>query len=200
MTTSTSVAGSITALVRHLEELATRDDRAALAALRRGLGKPPGTVAAMAPYVEPFFDGAPDEAYIIASLFGLYPHHQRLEHETSERIPRRGLGTDLRPLRWREDGDEDLGVIRRFTALLDCDQDALPEHLRHLITLLKARRADRPIDYIQLFWDLRDWDSPDRRVQKRWASGFWSRDQQAAGPADEPGAESPEHPSAPTGE
>lgn len=200
MTTSTSVTGSITALVEHLQELARREDRAALAALRRGLGKPPGTVAEMAPYVEPFFAGAPDEAYIIASLFGFHPHHRRIEYEAGHPVLRRGLGTDLRPLKRREDGEDDPGIARRFIALLDSDRDALPEHLRHLLALLKARLADHPIDYIQLFWDLRDWDTPDRRVQKRWASGFWSRDQQTPGPADETGAASPDHPSAETGE
>lgn len=41
------------AFVDALNRLVAREDRAALAALRRGLGKPPGTVAEMYPLVEP---------------------------------------------------------------------------------------------------------------------------------------------------
>ena len=81
MTTTRTLAASAAEFIARLESLAKREDRAALAALRRGLGKPPGTVAEMAPYVEPAFDGAPDEAYIVASLFGLHPHHYRAERQ-----------------------------------------------------------------------------------------------------------------------
>jgi CRISPR system Cascade subunit CasB len=167
MTTTRTMAASAAEFIGRLESLARREDRGALAALRRGLGKPPGTVAEMAPYVEPAFDGAPGEAYIVGSLFGLHPHHRRAEGKA-----RRGFGTDLRPLRGNP-GEVDPGVERRFTALLDAHREAVPEHLRHLITLLRSRKAEAPIDYLQLFWDLRDWDDPDRQVQKRWASGFW---------------------------
>ncbi len=64
--------------IARLQALAARDDRGALAALRRGLGKPPGAAAEMHPYVAPFL---PDEAwtwrnqslYVVAALFGLHP-------------------------------------------------------------------------------------------------------------------------------
>lgn len=167
MTATRTLAASAVEFIGRLDSLSGREDRAALAALRRGLGKPPGTVAEMAPYVEPAFDGAPDEAYIVASLFGLHPHHRR-----TERQHRRGLGSDLRPLRVVGEG-EDPGVVRRFTALLDAHREAAPEHLRHLVALLRSRKEDLPIDYLQLFFDLRAWDDTDRSVQKRWASGFW---------------------------
>jgi len=62
--------------VEYLESL--RDDRAALAALRRGLGQPPGTVASMYPYVVRWLgDDTPpwQEAayYLIAALFAYHP-------------------------------------------------------------------------------------------------------------------------------
>ena len=64
--------------ITYLEGLAEREERGALAALRRGLGQPPGTVAAIFPYVVPWLpqDPAPwEEAayYLIAALFALYP-------------------------------------------------------------------------------------------------------------------------------
>ncbi|GMV86816.1 MAG: hypothetical protein AMXMBFR80_26710 [Dehalococcoidia bacterium] len=177
MTTTRTLAASAAEFIARLESLAKREDRAALAALRRGLGKPPGTVAEMAPYVEPAFDGAPDEAYIVASLFGLHPHHYRAERQV-----RRGFGSDLRPLRGGA-GEEDPGVVRRFTALLDAHREAVPDHLRHLVALLRSRKGELPIDYLQLFYDLRDWDDAGRHVQKRWASGFWGWTPSEAGPA-----------------
>lgn len=164
------------ALVGQLESLVRREDRGALAALRRGLGKPPGEAPEMFPYVESACDraespsGAPREAYVVASLFAL---HQRHHREPTGRHG--GLGRSIRSLR-RVDGEEDQGVVRRFAALLDAGGEALPEHLRHLVALLKSRRPEATIDYLQLFYDLRDWDRPDHRVQKRWAAEFWGHD------------------------
>ncbi len=170
MTQSTTAPG-IRGMVGQLTRIAEREDRGALAALRRGLGKESGAAAEMYPYVEWAFEGqAPDAAYIVASLFGVHRHHA-----TDEGHPR-GLGASLRAIRRNDAGEEDDGVVRRFTALLDCHAEALPTHLRHLVTLLTARTPkDRPepIDFVQLFWDIRDWDDIDRHVQKRWAAGFW---------------------------
>ncbi len=175
MTTTRTLTASAAEFIGKLES--RREDRGALAALRRGLGKPPGTVAEMAPYIEPAFDRAPDEAYIVGSLFGLHPHHRR-----AEGYARRGFGADLRPLRGSP-GEEDPGVERRFTALLDAHREAVPEHLRHLITLLRSRKGEAPIDYLQLFLDLCDWHDAGRKVQKRWASGFWGWTPAEGGPA-----------------
>lgn len=163
-------------LVGRLESLARSENRGALAALRRGLGKPPGEAPEMFSFVESAFDradspgGAPGEAYVVASLFALHPKHHREATGWHS-----GLGRSFRTLR-RLDGDEDQGVVRRFTALLDASDEALPEHLRHLVALLKSRRPEATIDYLQLFYDLRDWDRLDHRVQKRWAAEFWGRD------------------------
>lgn len=167
MTQSTTAPG-VRGMVGQLTGLAKREDRGALAALRRGLGKEAGAAAEMYPYVEWAFEGpAPDAAYIVASLFGVHRNHA-----TDERHPR-GLGASLRAIRRNDAGEEDDGVARRFTALLDCHPEALPTHLRHLVTLLTARRPEVPIDFVQLFWDIRAWDDIDRNVQKRWAAGFW---------------------------
>lgn len=179
MTTTRTLAASAAEFIGRLESIQKREDRGALAALRRGLGKPPGTVAEMAPYVEPAFAGAPGEAYVVASLFGLHPHHHR-----PERQPRRGFGSDLRPLRGSAEA-EDPGAVRRFTALLDAHDEALPNHLRQLVSLLRSRKGELPIDYFQLFYDLRDWDDADRHVQKRWASGFWGWEPSASAPEPE---------------
>lgn len=167
-------------LVRRLIDLKDRDDRGALAALRRGLGKPPGTVPAMFPYVEPSipvgeYASNVDAAYLVASLFGLHPYHAGPTAESRSR-QQRGFGASLGRIRLREGTtDEDEGVTRRFGALLDCDFEGLPTHLRHLMTLLDARAPETPIDFDQLYNDILGWDAPDRYVQRNWAAGFWRR-------------------------
>jgi CRISPR system Cascade subunit CasB len=167
-------------LIARLVQLKERDDKAALAALRRGLGKPAGTVPEMFPYVEPFipvneYARHVEAAYLVASLFGLHPNHGESSEEARSR-QQRGFGASLAQLRRREGStDEDEGVARRFGALLNCDREGLPTHLRHLMTLLHSRSRDTPIDYSQLYNDIARWDAPDHYVQRNWAAGFWRR-------------------------
>jgi len=154
-----------------------KGDPGTLAVLRRAVGAGPGETIAAARIVEPHIPAPPDGErqltprerevfYLVASLFAIHRNHQRLEGRRDQR----GLGASLRAIRWREGGDENPGVARRLIAALDAHREALPTHLRHLVTLLSS---DHPIDYMQLFEDLLDWDHPDRFVQKAWAAGFW---------------------------
>jgi CRISPR system Cascade subunit CasB len=167
-------------LIARLVQLKERDDRAALAALRRGLGKPAGTVPEMFRYVEPFipvdeYARHVDAAYLVASLFGLHPNHGGPAEETPSR-QQRGFGASLAHIRRREGStDDDEGVARRFSALLNSDREGLPTHLRHLMTLLHSRSPETPIDYGQLYNDVIRWESTDRSVQRDWAAGFWRR-------------------------
>jgi len=167
-------------LIRGLAQLKQRENRGALAALRRGLGKPAGTAPEMFPYVEPYipvndYAGRVDAAYLLASLFGLHPYDSGRSGEVRTR-QQRGLGASLAGIRRREGStDEDEGVARRFGAALNCDREALPTHLRHLMSLFHSRSPDTAIDFMQLYDDISDWDAPDRRVQRAWAAGFWRR-------------------------
>jgi len=165
------------AFVAHLHALIKdpqRPDRAALAALRRGLGKEPGTVPEMYPHVEPYLSGASkteaDAAYVVAGLFGIHPVPWT---QTDDAPWNTSFGWTLRHIRFRDDGGEDEGVARRFQAALNCDREALPTHLRQLFSLLHARAPDAPVDWERLFWDIVDWEDPNRCVQRRWAEGFW---------------------------
>lgn len=165
-----------------LRSLVSRDDRASLAALRRGAGEQPGSVAEMFPLVEPQLpestgDRQAQAAYRIAALFAL--HHQGASHlhdwtpRPDGRWEERNLGASLRMAARGDDGALDTGVERRFLALLDTPGEDLDHHLRGLFTLMKARNEDTPVDYRQLYHDLLGWDGPDRRVQREWAQGFW---------------------------
>jgi len=160
-------------LVAHLLRLAGREDRGALAALRRGLGKDPGEAPEMFPIVEPHIaeeasDNRRRAAYVVASLFALHPVHTDITEWA-----RRGFGSALRAARFRDNGDSDPGIEGRFEALLDCDREELPTHLRSLVTLLRARSPEAAIDFRQLLFDIEAWDDEDRRVQRNWATGFW---------------------------
>lgn len=149
--------------ITHLQMLAEKENRGALAALRRGLGQPPGGAPEMFRYVESYLAerrSIQQEAayYLVASLFGLHP----------ESTQEGNLGAHLAQTR-TQGGEEALD--RRFTALLAAHAEDLPNYLRQVISFLKSKNI--PVNWNQLLWDLQDWDREDHRVQKRWANAFW---------------------------
>jgi len=148
----------------------TRDGRAALAALRRGLGKPPGTAAEMFPFVAEYApDGTnwnSDRFYLVASLFGSHPVNWDYDGKDDCRS---NLGASLRRAN-RESG----GVEAALVSLLNSSQDELADRLRHSVALCAAAQpAPVPVDWAQLLHDLRWWDSPRRDAHRRWATAFW---------------------------
>lgn len=170
-------------LIRELQALVPRvspngkelGDRAALAALRRGLGKEPGEAPDVFPVLLPILpDGELsrwDErvAYLVASLFALYPDAPPWPEAARERW-QRNLGASLRRLAEQTDSE---GPERRFVALLNSDVADLSHHLRGVVSLLKSAKQPIPVDWVQLTWDLQRWNDAERRVQKRWAGAFW---------------------------
>lgn len=160
-----------------LRTLVDREDRAALAALRRGLGKQPGEAAESHRYVVPFTGDLSIQReatfYLVAALFA---RHQESWSDGGEPGPR-NLGASIERLAARTEGTS---VERRFVALLNSHPEDFAEHLRHVVGVLKA--GDVPIDWAQLLRDLQQWDREDRRVQRAWARAFWGR----RPPADEP--------------
>ena len=163
-------------LVRGLERLIERENRAALAALRRGLGKEPGGAPEMFPIIVPLLPAARlrrrDEAcaYLIASLFGMHPRSWKAEGSGRRS---RNLGASLRQLRQRTESE---GPQRRFVALLNSDADDLGHRLRDVIGLL--RDAGLPVDWEQLTRDILAWERADREVQLRWARAFWGEERE----------------------
>lgn len=179
--------------VEHLETRVRSRDRGALAALRRGLGKPPGAAPEMHRYVVPWIPTGSSgfqasRWYLVASLFALW--HQGREDVVQWRG---GLGSSFRQLANAEvaagvapagpGGPQDPAIAKRFVALLASHPDDLPEHLRHGVSLLRSGGVG--VDWAQLLRDLGWWDSDDRFVQQRWAREFWAR---AAPLADSPQA------------
>ena len=155
---------------RFVEFLRGLDDRTALAALRRGLGMPPGHAPEMHRYVVRWASGdhprwREDIYYIVAALFAYHPLHWPVEREGWS-----NLGASFAMLQG-VGGASEQGVERRLTALLSAHVEDLHVHLRHAVSLLKANGV--PIDWGQLLDDLRYWEHNDRPVQRNWARAFW---------------------------
>lgn len=156
--------------VEYLLGLEERKDTGALAALRRGLGRIPGTAPEMHRYLARWSNGEPsrwreDVFYIVAALFAFHPVHWNREKEA-----RSNLGDSFARLRHAEDVSEE-GVERRFTALLSVHREDLHVHLRHAVSLLKSKAI--PIDWGRLLDDLKRWGNEDRLIQRNWARAFW---------------------------
>ncbi len=147
--------------ISRLEKL--RDDRnlAALAKLRRGLGKRMGSPE-MYPYVVPFLPEQERERqhyFLVASLFAMHP----------DASPRgRSMGAVFRAIRGESESES---VEKRFVHLLSADAEDMGNDLRQGVSL--ARSKGVAIDYHRLLYDLRYWEHRDRFVQLQWARDFW---------------------------
>jgi CRISPR system Cascade subunit CasB len=158
--------------VTYLQEKA--EDRAILAALRRGLGQPPGAAPAMFPYVVPFLGSEAtrwqEEAYyLIASLFGLHP----------QLTAQGNMGTHFAELQ-RQFPNRPT-IERRFITLMAAHPDDLAFQLRQAVSLLKSH--EKPINWHQLMYDVLSWNNPDSRtrVHRQWAAEFWRQSATSAG-------------------
>lgn len=164
------------AFIDYLQRLVINKDRSAIASLRRGLRKAPGTVPQMDRHVLRFLSGdsgieREEHYYVVASLFAFW-HQGRDSPGSAEG----NLGRSLRMLVDREENPNtrdslEQSTEKRLVACLNCHRDDLPEHLRQIVSLLKSR--DVPIDWMQLLSDIRYWDRDDWQVQKAWGRGFW---------------------------
>jgi CRISPR system Cascade subunit CasB len=151
--------------IAYLQSLVEKDDRGALASLRRGLGQKPGSAPEMYRYIVPLLPENPppwqEKAfYLIAALFASHP-----------KLTNKGnLGTHLAIA--RAEGNED-ALERRFTALLSAHPDDLPDYLRQTISLLKSKEV--AVNWSELFYNLQSWSHPEYgdRVRKSWATAFW---------------------------
>jgi CRISPR system Cascade subunit CasB len=146
--------------------LSKADDRAMLAALRRGLGAAPGDpeTAEMSRYVEHRIrkdatEREDRDIYMIASLFALHPTP----------TAKGNLGDHLRRLTFDESRAD--ATERRFVQLLRMRRETLEPRLRQQISILKSK--DIAVNWHQLFADLRNWDHPKRFVQRNWARSYW---------------------------
>lgn len=140
-----------------------RDDRAALAELRRGLGRPSqlGLYRHVARFLSPHTTPWHERALLtIAPLFGLHPEPGDVTLPVAL----------ARVAQARDSGS----IEARFIALLDAETEDLPVHLRHAITLVRGHTPTIAVDYDDLLRTVRAWSHPHRYAQRRWARAYWS--------------------------
>ena len=171
MNAATETAGREEAFAAFLEGLAGREDRGALAALRRGLGKTPGAAAEAHRFVVPWLPPQAgvweeDAYYLVASLFALHPVSWRRDAENPRPTD---FGASMDRLAAATNRES---VERRFTGLLNAHAADLAEHLRHAVAQLRSREV--PVDWARLLRDVKSWNRGDCRVQRRWARSFWA--------------------------
>lgn len=151
--------------------------RAALAELRRGLGRPLGSSPAVLelavnPTATPYGDGETPDERAIATALGLYAVHQQSQSAPMH-LPRTSFGAAVGAIRFR-DGVEVRGVTRRFQALGTAQSwDELVHHARGLVQLLRSR--GQGFDYAELASDLAQFQLPSQKdaVRLRWGRAFY---------------------------
>jgi CRISPR system Cascade subunit CasB len=180
------VAKQIHALLHDPNTAATR---AALAKLRRGLGKEPGSQADLWPYtlqgldaLNPYYfskDGTPTSAewatHLAMTLFAL---HQQSSEPKKDPMHRAGvsLGAAVRQLVNCRGPMAENAIKRRLDALMTADSiDELSRHLRSMVQLLRAEGI--ALDYARLAEDIHQFqDTAQRnRVRLRWGQDYYKR-------------------------
>jgi CRISPR system Cascade subunit CasB len=149
--------------IRYLNDTLAQD-RGALAALRRGLGQPPGQAPEMIRFIAPFISDDTNywreqALYMVASLFGLHPSN----------TPSGNMGDHFEKLK----SGDDTALERRFTALLSSHPEELNVYLRQAVGVLKSKEI--PVNWDQLLQDVTRWGYPESRdrVRRDWAYRFW---------------------------
>jgi CRISPR system Cascade subunit CasB len=155
--------GKTNAFIAFLTKLGTDENRAALATFRKGLGKESGSSMDMYRYLGPFLyekitPWEEKSIFLTASLFALNPEHGGTGNMGSV-FKRISLST----------GSE--SIEKRFVALLESHPDDLADRLRHAVALSKSKGV--PIDWNNLYQDIRHWSNPSGFVQKNWARAYW---------------------------
>ena len=168
----------IYSLMNELTALSERDDRGALASLRRLLGERRGYTQALR-YVVPHLsqkdnDRSTRDLLLVAGLFGMHPSQSgSTDKSTAARIRRRNMGDVYRLLSHGNRDENDSATERRFNHLLEAHKEQIEPHLRQAIGLAKSAKPSVAIDYVQLYWDLQKWQLESRTVQFNWARSFY---------------------------
>jgi CRISPR type I-E-associated protein CasB/Cse2 len=107
--------------------------------------------------------------FLVAALFA--GHRWSREHDIDHPPP--NLGASFREFvraAERDNRPVSESTEKRFAALLECDRNELPDHLRYAANLLD----DTPIDWLALLTDIGRWDA-EKRTQLQWAKTYWYR-------------------------
>jgi len=159
--------------IERIEQL----DSGKLAMLRRGCGER-DAIAGKCPWFYGVLQGIGDEttSYLVASLMAQY---STAKVKSGSHRAEGDFGST-----WKKaitaSGSESLQ--RRFLILLDSDYNSytgegdLPYRLRQMVRYVAHMRLG--INWPRLFDDIKQWNHPDKHVQKRWARSFYGNQHQ----------------------
>lgn len=155
--------------VERIEKL----DTGQLAMLRRGCGER-DPVEGRCPWLLGLIHGAATEpaAFLVASLLAQY---KTADIKAGRHRSRGNFGDTWKRAVAATNSES---IRRRFHILLDADYDPLtgdgdlPHRLRQMVRYAASR--DVGVDWPALLKHVRDWNSPDKWVQKEWARSFFS--------------------------
>lgn len=173
-----------------LVELATKDLRGELAALRRGLMYEEDQLFQLFSHIPPRFlhqlNYRQDEQdhLLVAALFAYHPACYSREQLQQDRC---NMGDSLRQLAKAKQSEANSTesellsepLKRRFEAMIACPRGELHEHLRQCISLLKSDSI--PVDWAQLLCDLHAWNWSRHPVQWDWSRAFFVGDKEMEG-------------------
>ncbi len=155
----------VESFVSYLEKLVEQEDRATLAKLRHSLAFEPGEYVHAFPFVERFtVDVGIERRKLYFLLAGLFATHPEISHD-----PKENLGQTVKRLYLAQ--DESPSIEKRFLAVLEADDDQLPQHLRHLVNLLKAKNL--AVNWQLLLKDLINRQYNADATKRRWAQSFY---------------------------
>lgn len=169
--------------------------RASLAQLRRGIGKPPGSLpelwGEMFSGMQDSLAGVGDQpsraewaVYLCLTLFALHQQSKDLSKQAMHQ-PQNRLGLAVRQL--IKSPEEEERVKRRFDQVVTADSpEELSHHLRGLIQLLRSK--DIPLDYAALAKDLYLMQIPEAKdgVRLRWGRDYYAITYQKANKESQP--------------
>lgn len=186
----------VAAQAAQLQKAYQRDEAwavAALAKLRRGVGREPGEVIELLTwtspgiFVEDFREGQTTaEERASHDAITLFAMHQQSHRDQGMHRPRVTFGDAARRLRIHLGEHGEAGVLRRFNAVgTATDHRELVRHARGLIQ--QFRSAGIALDYGVFADDLRGLATPEKRteVRNRWGRHFNRTGKSAASAPDE---------------
>ena len=162
------------------------ETKAALANMRRGVGKTPGEIPTLWGLL---FDGFPEDLmgyggtpsaaeWAVYTALTLFAVHQQSKSLTdafmSQNDMKFGKAVRLLVPAAKSEGDEFERIRRKFNIVAtSADIRELSHHMRGLIQLLRG--SSIPLDYPKLASDLYEWQFPDGllRVRLNWGQDFY---------------------------
>ena len=151
----------MSAFIKWLEARRVEDPRIR-ADLKRSLSFDPGAHVPAFRWVEPFLQGdctlwRRKAHYLVAGLWALHGDQDGLGQKI-------GTATARHQIQFNSTSMEG-----RFMALLDADEDQLPNRLRQMVSLLK----EQPLDFEALLEGILRWRSDSKWTQNEWARDFY---------------------------